>query len=102
MKRFIAIFAAAMICLSCAACGCTNSEPATMPSSNPTLPSTMPNTILPTMETNIPDPEVNDNSTIGMDATGTTNATDGANGSGITGNDGSSAERNRSMTGGMK
>lgn len=98
MKRIIAITAAAILCLACAACGCSNSEPATMPSTRPTTPSTMPttmpSTILPTMETNIPDPEVNDNSTIGNDMTDATSSTDG--------NDGSSAARNRSMTGGMK
>lgn len=94
MKRFIAIFAAAMVCLACAACGCTNSAPATMPTNRATIPSTMPSTVMPTMETNIPDPEVNDNSTVGMDDTGTTDATGGAKGYG---SDGSSAAGNRSM-----
>ena len=94
MKRIIAIFAAAIVCLACAACGCTNSEPATTPSTRPTVPSTMPSTIMPTMETNIPDPEVNDNSTMGTDFTDMTDST--------AGNDGSSAARNRSMNRGMK
>lgn len=101
MKKIIAIMAvAAMICLACTACGCSNSAPATMPTNRPTTPSTMPSTIMPTMETNIPDPEVNDNST--MD----TQASDSTGNAGINGtagaNDGSSAARNRSMTGGMK
>lgn len=75
MKRFIAIAAAAIVCLACAACGCTNSEPATMPTTTAPIPSTMPSTILPTMETNIPDPEVNDNSTVGTQTTDTTEGT---------------------------
>lgn len=62
MKKILAIAAAAVLCLCCAACGCTNSAPATMPSTRPTMPTTMPttipSTILPTMETNIPDEEV--------------------------------------------
>lgn len=92
MKKIIAIAAAAILCLACAACGCSNSEPATMPTTRPatrpTTPSTMPSTILPTMETNIPDPEVNDNSTMGTDMTETTDNTIGNNGA-----------RNRSMNG---
>ena len=76
MKRYIAIIAAALVCLSCAACGCTNSEPATLPTNRATVPSTTPSTILPTMETNIPDPEVNDNSTVGTMPTDFTDMTD--------------------------
>lgn len=93
MKKIIVFIAAAILCFACAACGCSNSQPATVPTNKPTTPSTMPSTIMPTMETNIPDPEVNDNSTMGtefMDPTDTTS------------NGGSSAARNRSMTGGMK
>lgn len=78
MKKFIPFAAALILCLSCAACGCSNSAPATTPNTGATIPSTMPSTILPTMETNIPDTEVNDNSTIGTDAT---DATGGNNGS---------------------
>ena len=96
MKRFIAIFAAAILCMACAACGCRNSAPATTPTIRPTVPTTMPAT-LPTMETNIPDPEVNDNSTMGTDSTDSTGINDGTGA-----NNGSSAARNRSMTGGMK
>ena len=75
MKRFIAILAAAILCLACAACGCTNSQPATTPTTTGTTPATMPTITLPTMETNIPDPEVNDNSTIGTDMVEIPNAT---------------------------
>lgn len=91
MKKFIAIAAVvAMICLVCAACGCSNSAPATTPTVRPTVPTTIPAT-LPTMETNIPDPEVNDNSTVDTlptDITGTTENTVPA--------------RNRSMNRGAK
>ena len=82
MKRYIAIFAAAIVCMACAACGCTNSEPmattptnrATLPTTAPsTVPTTTPSTIVPTMETNIPDPEVNDNSTMETDIIAPTN-----------------------------
>lgn len=63
MKRMFAFFAAAIVALACAACGCSNSAPATTPTIVPTVPVTIPATT-PTMETNIPDPEVNDNSTM--------------------------------------
>ena len=94
MKKIIAITAAAILCLACAACGCSNSEPATMPTTRPTTPTTaptVPSTILPTMETNIPDPEVNDNSTMSTDMTYPTDDT-------IGGGD-ASRPRNHSMTG---
>ena len=94
MKKIIAITAAAILCLACAACGCSNSEPVTMPTTRPITPTTtptVPSTILPTMETNIPDPEVNDNSTMGTDII---NPTDDAIGNGD-----SSRARNHSMTG---
>lgn len=84
MKRFVAIAAAAVICLACAACGCTNSmpvtEPSTMMPTTGSIPSTMPTFTVPPMETNIPDPEVNDNSTmdtVPMDTTEGTNTTEG-------------------------
>ena len=79
MKRFIAIAATAVFCLACAACGCTNSmsvtEPSTMAPTTGNIPSTMPTFTVPSMETNIPDPEVNDNSTVGTDSTDTTEGT---------------------------
>ena len=57
MKQFYAFALAALLCVSLAACGCSNSAPATMPSVTPTIPTTMPAT-LPPLETNIPDPDV--------------------------------------------
>lgn len=75
MKQFIAIALAGIICLACAACGCTNSAPATEPSTVTPIPGTMPTFTVPTVEPNIPDPEVNDNSTIGTVPTDTTDAT---------------------------
>ena len=90
MKRMTAIFAAAILCLACAACGCRNNAPATTPTIRPTVPTTMPAT-LPTMETNIPDPEVNDNSTMDTMPTDFTDMTDST-----------SPARNRNMNRGMK
>ena len=69
MKKIFAIASAALLCLSCAACGCTNSAPATMPSTRPTMPATMPSTILPTLETNIPDEGVDPYATDGINTT---------------------------------
>ena len=58
MKQIFAFAAAALLSVSLAACGCTNSAPATMPTTRPTTTPTAPSTMLPTMETNIPDPDV--------------------------------------------
>ena len=58
MKRFFALMAAGIVGLTCVACGCTNSEPATIPSTVVTIPTTMPVITLPPVETNIPDPDI--------------------------------------------
>lgn len=66
MKKICAIFAAALLCLSITACGRRGNEPANTPTQN----NTMAPTIMPTMDTNIPDPSVDP---YASDPTGHTN-----------------------------
>ena len=70
MKKICAIFAAALLCLSITACGRRGNEPANTPTQN----NTMAPTIMPTMDTNIPDPSVDPHAS---DPTGQTNNSNG-------------------------
>ena len=74
MKKISIIVLAVVLALSAAGCGCSNSSmPETIPSTTPatttpatTAPATTAPTIMPEIpeiETNIPDPTVNENST---------------------------------------
>ena len=78
MKKFGIFALAVILALSAAGCGKRdNKNPTTTPSTAPatTAPTVMPE--IPEIETNIPDPTVNDNSTgDSTDMTGTTDATD--------------------------
>ena len=83
MKKICAIFAATLLCLGMTACGRRGNEPANTPTQN----NTMAPTIMPTMDTNIPDPSVDPYATAPTDHTSdptgqtdhfTSNPTDGA------------------------
>ena len=73
MKAFIAVALATVLLLSLSACGCSNS----MPRETQTPGTTLIPDILPTMDTNIPDPEVDTQMPIyteGTDSTADTNS----------------------------
>ncbi len=82
MKKLSAVLLAVVLVLSLAACRMRNDTPETTPTVVTTLPTTAPETApvqtepMPTLETNIPDPNV-DNSMPGMN-----NGTDGTENSG--------------------
>lgn len=76
MKKLFAIMISLLIVASFAACGCMRSTTgeSTVPSSTTNTPSTMPD-IIPTMETNIPDPSVDTEMPIYTDGTDQTDNT---------------------------
>lgn len=89
MKRIPVFILSAILALSLCACGCSNTEPATTPTTNPTVVTTEPTTMptetmtVPVPETNIPDSDVapsesGENTT--TDATGSTDSTNTPNG----------------------
>lgn len=69
MKKFGVLMLAIIVIFSMSGCRGRKHEQETMPTSGPTVPTTQPQTAPtnpatnPTLETNIPDPTVNDNST---------------------------------------
>lgn len=102
MKKIGTIALAVILALSAAGCGCSNSSiPETTPSTTPvtttpatTAPATTAPTIMPDIpeiETNIPDPTVNDNST--DDSTGMTDNTDTTDTTDMTGENNRSRNR---------
>ena len=75
MKKFSVIALVLVLAVSMCACGKRNNEPTrTTRDTTPTTVPTVPTVTMPS--TNIPDPTVDSNSTMGTDGTGST-ATDG-------------------------
>lgn len=90
MKRFSIIALVLVLAISLAACGRRNNNETSAPSTDVTI---LPD-INPTIDTNIPDPDVNTSMPMYTDGTNSTDGfgnTDGSNGSGNAENGGSAA-----------
>ena len=72
MKAVISFILTALLVVSLSACGCSNS----MVSENTTPDTTILPDILPTMDTNIPDPEIDTQMPIYTEGTDSTSGTD--------------------------